>query len=544
MLATVSTDEPGLVIDFAVERARVKSFKRSKSGSSAASAISVEANDVHVDADDCCDIRIVLNARYVLANYSGLNISVISHASPVSFTSSSSHPSAYGDDNRLRIERRCDAVSSIYDITRQAFGLDPKEANEAPSSAPASTPPRGVNISAIQLCDSSFDCVLGRACVGSPVYVDTDVYWHYLPPHLDECTSISLALVDRIHQRRDFLSFTLPSDQQKCIVFLAFDSRLPVLPDWVNANGFAPTSDCLVARKRRSDLTKSPKDLTFVPYGRCFDAGSQVEIPGASSFNENLYSMYYVVVVPLARLAENPSRSTALDQMAYHLAASALDQFEEHGDDGSNGQHTFSHTAFKSLVREAWIRGSSGFTLFGSCNGKARICIRRPDQVESDLGNAASPPSYPLRSTSVKSSPTLSAPIDLSTRGLHFNTPFDVSSPHDAVTYRLALRAIGLPGPFKKTRVLSVMPRLIIANCTSTPLALVPVFASTKWAVKAAHVQVIQPYKVSPMHAPDDPKLKCSVFDKEGMPVRLSFVPGNNLEAFSSGMVDLDQVKN
>jgi len=194
-----------------------------------------------------------------------------------------------------------------------------------------------------------------------------DIKWYYLPPLVDGAAMISLSLQDRIKHRKDYLFFTLPPEGTSYVVFLIFDSRLPVLPDWVASDGFARIRAKAVARQAPLSHFASPTDVTFDMLGKRFPAGTTVRLGGAQSFDENLLSMYCVCVVPLHTiLTQHPQVAS---ELAFQIALNMPDK-------NATGQEALPDSTLLTKAQCAWVNGSNGYSLFQAKNNTVQIALR------------------------------------------------------------------------------------------------------------------------------------------------------------------------
>ena len=98
----------------------------------------------------------------------------------------------------------------------------------------------------------------------------------------------------------------------------------------------------------------------------------------------------------------------------------------------------------EAVAQRSWCSGDNGIVLFNSENAKFDLCVKE-DRA--------------------RTSKELTMKILPAEKG-----PFEIVDKEANVAWQLAYRVVPLPGIFARTKVVSVMPRYCIANCTDQHL--------------------------------------------------------------------------
>eukprot|EP01041_Mallomonas_annulata_P001683 gene1683-3255_t len=245
--------------------------------------------------------------------------------------------------------------------------------------------------------------LLTTADVGDLVYTDRDLRWTNLPPALRGQTFLSTPCEDRSMRVNNLIQFTT---SRSVVVFILYDHRNSMQPPWLIHQGFRRISETATARRVAQGTVY---EHHYVAWGKAFQAGQWVTLGCTGS--KDCRSMYVAFVVP----ATSPQR---VFELLEQVPSDTNVKREE--------------------AQSSWLMGGNGLTMFFAADGNIAIGINRGvawcEQVHTQL---------------ISSSKGLFEAIDRRTgRG-----------------YQLAYSLSSMPGIFRRTQVVTVMPRFCIVNC-------------------------------------------------------------------------------
>ena len=237
-----------------------------------------------------------------------------------------------------------------------------------------------------------------------------------------------------------------------CILLILSGLRLS--PKWLLGAGFRPIIEQATATRTHQGRVD---ERFFVSWGKYFPKGSLVALDGNNSI-ENSNSMYVVAVVPIS------SSSRVLELMHQVLVESE--------------QKIIENSA-------SWASGGKGVALFNCDNSSISIGVKRGASWSAQL------------STEVLGSSASCFPFEIKDKQQHVN-------------YQLAYRVGPMPGVFKLTQVVTVLPQYCIVNCMNEIVEL-------KQMGDESPSFLVEPYRTRPWHmftfnpkADTNVRLKCS----------------------------------
>ena len=156
-------------------------------------------------------------------------------------------------------------------------------------------------------------------------------------------------------------------------------------------------------------------EVHYAVFGKKVEAEQRVSL--GSNHSADARDMYSIFVVS--------SRETSLNKIVLE-------------------QLTSSSSELDCLAQRSWCGGDNGIVLFNSENAKIHVCVNR--------GRA-------------RTSHELNLKILPTEKG-----PFEIVDRDSNIAWQLAYSVVPMPGIFARTKVVSIMPRYCIANCTGEVL--------------------------------------------------------------------------
>jgi hypothetical protein len=256
---------------------------------------------------------------------------------------------------------------------------------------------------------------VGTIDIDRVVYSDRDYVFTYLPYLFRGQTYIQTACEDTSVFMNDssLLEFKV---RQPSIVILLIDKRLKLPPPWVQVSGFKRIYDQCIASSRSS--SNSP-DTYYSIYGKMYQSSDVVSL-GYQYSSKSEVNMYCVLILS--------SDKTELNSTLLSLLSS-------------------SSTDDKMGIGETelcWVHGKKGMTLFSTYDGNVSIGLKQ--------GTIWSPHGINLK-------------VLGTAKG-----PFEIIDPKAKKAYQLAYNIVPMPGIFSRTKVLTIMPRYCIVNCSDEAL--------------------------------------------------------------------------
>lgn len=244
--------------------------------------------------------------------------------------------------------------------------------------------------------------------LGDLVYTDRDLRWTQLPSKLRKRAYLSPPCDDRSVRTSALIQFVT---NRTAVVFVLYDIRNNAPPPWLVTDGFRRISEQAIARRV---VNGRVQETHYVGWGKHFNAGESVSL-GANILKDSR-SMYVVFVVG----------SSCARQTAELLEQIPMDCSLQH-----------------EAMQATWLYGGNGLTMFYTDSNKISIGAVRGtawcEQVNTKLLS--------------------------SSKGL-----FEILDKRSKKGYQLAYSVSYMPGIFRRTQVVAIMPRFCIVNCMDEPI--------------------------------------------------------------------------
>lgn len=284
--------------------------------------------------------------------------------------------------------------------------------------------------------------------VGTRVHTDRELRFSYLPAGLRGHSFISTPCDDRslvMDAGSSLIEFTV---DQIAMVFVMFDRRVQKLPRWVSQSAFKRVVEECISRSQDAD---NDKELFYSVYGKSFDKGSRVRL--GYNYSKDARDMFSVSIVPGVKTGAN---DLLWDQVNFSVSDALL------------------------ASDISWAKGGNGITLFNCENGRVKLGVNK--------GRAVLEKSFSIQSLGNK-------------------VALEIVDTTTGIGYQIAYKIHRLPALFEQTRVLTIMCRYCLVNCTGEPITVrqtsggsvardivVPAYGSLAWhkgnADGGTHVQI------------------------------------------------------
>ena len=244
--------------------------------------------------------------------------------------------------------------------------------------------------------------------IGTPVYVDRELKWSFLPSFLRGQLMVSTACDDRAVQSKQYMTFTSPQD---ALIFVLFDLSIRNIPAWLFSDGFKRIPRVhAIARVFASQY--DAQECHYAVFAKRYAASDQV-ILGGNWGKSRKNNMYAVFVVPVANAV--PGLAQIQSQLDYEK---------------SFGEDEVSHS---------WADGDSGLTLFHPENDAVAVGVLKCSIFgDTDLKVGVSDPA---------------------------SGSFEIVDKISRAAYQLSYSREPMRGGFRRTQMLKIMHRYAIVNC-------------------------------------------------------------------------------
>jgi hypothetical protein len=254
--------------------------------------------------------------------------------------------------------------------------------------------------------------LLTSATLHSYLYSDRQYYFSYLPTFLYQQTYITTPYDDR-DLRLDggqLIQFIVPSP---AYVLLLFDIRVTMLPNWIKSFGYIKTIEHVTSIGFHDGVFH---EIHYAVYGKQYQTNEKVML--GSNHSHDSRGMYTIFVLPITPILEK-----SLGQQITFQS-----------------QPLISSTS----VETCWWHGGCGLSLFHTENRKISIGL------ENGQGWSDKDISLKILSTD---------------RGT-----FNILNKSSNECYQLAYTVKPMPGIFKRTTLLNIIPRFVLVNCLDDSL--------------------------------------------------------------------------
>jgi hypothetical protein len=260
---------------------------------------------------------------------------------------------------------------------------------------------------------SSHPYPIGTVDIEGTVYSDRDSVFSYLPFLFRGQTFIQTCCSDTSLLLHDSSLIEFRVNQSSIVVVL-IDKKLKIPPPWLMVSGFKRIYDQCIASPT---LASNSPDTHYSIYGKLYQSQETVSLGYQYTTSKAEVSMYCVLILPGEK---NELNATLLSQLR------------------SNEKADIAETEL------CWVHGNKGMSLFSTADGIVSIGLNH-GTVWTSKG------------------------INLRVLGTA-KGPFDVHDQKLNKSYQLAYNIVPMPGIFYRTKVLTIMPRYCIVNCSDEPL--------------------------------------------------------------------------
>jgi hypothetical protein len=285
------------------------------------------------------------------------------------------------------------------------------------------------------------------ADIGTKLHVDRDIIFSYLPTAFRGQTFIATPFEDRallLYGKQHLIEFQIDQD---AMVFLFIDKRVKRIPTWMSEQDFNIIIQQCIACGTHLGISQ---EFHYSIYGRLFNKGNIVTL--GCNYSADLRGMYSVCLIPISQTDE------CLDLYNQIMANNFL--MKNNTDNGA--------------AEACWTQGSNGLSLFHCDTGKVKVGVNRGT-------------SWTSSNITIETNTTT-------------KIPFTVVDKSTNMEYQLVYALRSLPEPFDRTKLMCVMPRYCIVNCTAEPIFVIQAGANKD---NPNHILTVEPHSAIPWHKSD-----------------------------------------